>query len=112
MTKEPKFTTLYTDLIKKTMNITHDILLKQVMNHGITEDFLDKIYKLTKQFFALPTEEKQKYERDIGNVQGYGSDMILSDDQILDWIDRLFLTTYPEDQQNLKFWPEVPTGFR
>ncbi|KAF8085646.1 hypothetical protein N665_0655s0009 [Sinapis alba] len=84
----------------------------QVMNHGITEDFLDKIYKLTKQFFALPTEEKQKYARDIGNVQGYGSDMILSDDQILDWIDRLFLTTYPEDQQHLKFWPEVPTGFR
>ncbi|KFK33264.1 hypothetical protein AALP_AA6G351900 [Arabis alpina] len=84
----------------------------QVMNHGITEVFLDKIYKLTKEFFALPTEEKQKYARDIGNVQGYGNDMILSDDQILDWIDRLFLTTYPEDQQQLKFWPQVPMGFK
>ncbi|KAF2580124.1 hypothetical protein F2Q70_00007688 [Brassica cretica] len=41
-----------------------------MMNHGITEAFLDKIYKLTKQFFALPTEEKQKYAGDIGNVQG------------------------------------------
>uniref|UniRef100_A0A0D3B237 Fe2OG dioxygenase domain-containing protein n=1 Tax=Brassica oleracea var. oleracea TaxID=109376 RepID=A0A0D3B237_BRAOL len=29
---------------------------------------LDKIYKLTKQFFALPTEEKQKYAGDIGKT--------------------------------------------
>uniref|UniRef100_A0A1J3HBJ6 Protein SRG1 n=1 Tax=Noccaea caerulescens TaxID=107243 RepID=A0A1J3HBJ6_NOCCA len=84
----------------------------QVMNHGITEEFLDKIYELTKQFFALPTEEKHKYAREIGSTQGYGNDMILSDDQVLDWIDRLYLTTYPEDQRNLKFWPEIPNEFR
>ncbi|KAL1189120.1 Protein SRG1 [Cardamine amara subsp. amara] len=84
----------------------------QVMNHGIEEAFLDKIYKLTKQFFALPTEEKQKYAREIDNIQGYGNDMILSDDQVLDWIDRLYLTTYPEDQRQLQFWPQLPTGFR
>ncbi|KAL1189119.1 Protein SRG1 [Cardamine amara subsp. amara] len=84
----------------------------QVMNHGIEEAFLDKIYKLTKQFFALPTEEKQKYAREIDNIQGYGNDMILSDDQVLDWIDRLYLTTYPEDQRQLQFWPQLPTGFK
>ncbi|CAL9231007.1 unnamed protein product [Arabidopsis halleri] len=84
----------------------------QVMNHGITEAFLDKIYKLTKEFFALPTEEKQKCAREIGSIQGYGNDMILWDDQVLDWIDRLYITTYPEDQRQLKFWPQVPLGFR
>ncbi|KAF8090410.1 hypothetical protein N665_0477s0015 [Sinapis alba] len=42
----------------------------------------------------------------------YGNDMILLDDQVLDWTDRLYLTTYPEDQQQLKFWPEVPIEFR
>ncbi|XP_010446319.1 PREDICTED: codeine O-demethylase-like [Camelina sativa] len=84
----------------------------QVMNHGITEALLDKIYELTKQFFALPTEEKQKYAREIGSFQGYGNDMILSDDQVLDWVDRLYLITYPEDQRQLKFWPKIPIGFR
>ncbi|EOA20976.1 hypothetical protein CARUB_v10001311mg [Capsella rubella] len=84
----------------------------QVMNHGITEAFLDKIYKLTKEFFALPTEEKHKYAREIGSIQGYGNDMILWDDQVLDWIDRLYITTYPEEQRQLKFWPELPVGFR
>ncbi|KAG7551363.1 Oxoglutarate/iron-dependent dioxygenase [Arabidopsis thaliana x Arabidopsis arenosa] len=79
-----------------------DFLLMQVMNHGITKAFLDKIYKLTKEFCALPSEEKQKYARDIGSIQGYGNDMILWDDQVLDWIDRLYITTYPEDQRQLK----------
>ncbi|CAN7067661.1 unnamed protein product [Brassica rapa subsp. trilocularis] len=87
-------------------------VVQQVMNHGMTEAFLEKIYELTKQFFALPTEEKQKYAREIGSIQGYGNDMILSDDQVLDWIDRLYLTTYPEDQRKLHFWPEIPAGFR
>lgn len=82
------------------------------MNHGISEAFLDKIYEVTKQFFALPTEEKLKYSREIGSIQGYGNDMILSDDQVLDWIDRLYLTTYPEDQRQLKFWPQIPIEFR
>ncbi|CAA7049104.1 unnamed protein product [Microthlaspi erraticum] len=74
-----------------------------VMNHGITEAFLNKIYELTKQFFALPAEEKQKYAREINGYQGYGNDMILTDDQVLDWTDRLYLMTYPEDQRQLQF---------
>ncbi|EOA37408.1 hypothetical protein CARUB_v10011328mg [Capsella rubella] len=83
----------------------------QVMNHGISEALLDKVYKLTKQFFALPTEEKHKYARETGNIQGYGNDVIPANDQVLDWLDRLVLTTYPEDKRQLKFWPQVPTGF-
>ncbi|CAN6869391.1 unnamed protein product [Brassica oleracea var. botrytis] len=74
--------------------------------------FLEKIYEVTKQFFALSTEEKQNYARETGSFQGYGNDMILLDDQVLDWTDRLYLTTYPEDQRKLKFWPKVPIEFR
>ncbi|KAL1206587.1 Codeine O-demethylase [Cardamine amara subsp. amara] len=84
----------------------------QVMNHGIKEALLDKIYELTKQFFGLSTEEKLKYEKDIDSFEGYGNDEILYDDQVLDWFDRLYLTTYPKDQRKLKFWPESPIGFR
>ncbi|XP_009119935.1 anthocyanin synthase [Brassica rapa] len=83
----------------------------QVMNHGITEALLEKIYEVTKQFFALSTEEKQKYARETGSFQGYGNDMIRLDDQVLDWTDRLYHTTYPKDQRQLKFWPKVPTEF-
>ncbi|MBA0610668.1 hypothetical protein Godav_011482 [Gossypium davidsonii] len=84
----------------------------QAINHGITSTFLDKLREVARQFFALPSEEKKKYSREIGSIEGYGNDMILSEDQILDWTDRLYLILRPEDKQTLKFWPENPESFR
>lgn len=49
--------------------MNYDFYFKQVVNHGIAEALLDKIYELTKQFFALSTEEKQKYARETGSFQ-------------------------------------------
>ena len=39
-------------------------------------------------------------------------ELILSDHQILDWTDRLYLMVNPEDQRKFTFWPENPTDFR
>ncbi|KDP30220.1 hypothetical protein JCGZ_17002 [Jatropha curcas] len=38
--------------------------------------------------------------------------MVLLEHQILDWTDRLYLTLNPEDQRQLRFWPENPQTFR
>ncbi|PWA95190.1 2-oxoglutarate (2OG) and Fe(II)-dependent oxygenase superfamily protein [Artemisia annua] len=38
--------------------------------------------------------------------------MVLSENQTLDWTDRLYLTALPQDQQRLQFWPQNPTNFR
>ncbi|XP_010535842.1 PREDICTED: protein SRG1-like [Tarenaya hassleriana] len=84
----------------------------QLMNHGMTEELLDKVRELSRLFFGLPNEEKHKYARETGSTEGYGNDMILFEDQVLDWNDRLFLTTHPEGQRKLEFWPETPVGFR
>ncbi|XP_061991312.1 protein SRG1-like [Rosa rugosa] len=83
-----------------------------VINHGMTPEFLDKVREITKQFFAIPVEEKQKYLRPVDDYEGYGNDMVLSEQQTLDWTDRLYLTAYPPDQRRLKFWPEKPKSFR
>ncbi|KAK9697946.1 hypothetical protein RND81_08G071800 [Saponaria officinalis] len=84
----------------------------QAMNHGMSSTFLDEVREATKQFFNLPLEEKQKYSRGIKDYDGYGNDTVVSENQILDWTDRLFLTVYPEDQQKLQYWPEKPLAFR
>nr|AFK42268.1 unknown [Medicago truncatula] len=83
-----------------------------VINHGMTSSFLDKVREVSKQFFELPKEEKQKYAREPNNVEGYGNDTIYSENQRLDWCDRLFLKVHPEDQRNFKFWPLNPIDFR
>ncbi|XP_021765606.1 protein SRG1-like [Chenopodium quinoa] len=85
----------------------------QVINHGMTSLFLDELLDVTRQFFALPLEEKLKsaMEEDIFN--GYGNPaIVLAGDKPINRNDRLFLTVYPEDQRNLKFWPQKPSRFR
>ncbi|KAJ0090688.1 hypothetical protein Patl1_13930 [Pistacia atlantica] len=84
----------------------------QAMNHGIEKTFLDKVREVTKQFFALPQEKKLKYTREDGGIEGYGNDMIVLENQTLDWTDRLYLTVSPKDQRQLKYWPENPETFR
>nr|XP_011457663.1 PREDICTED: protein SRG1-like isoform X2 [Fragaria vesca subsp. vesca] len=84
----------------------------QVVNHGMTPEFLDQVREITKQFFAMPAEEKKKYLRPVDNIEGYGNDMVFSEQQTLDWTDRLYLTVYPPDKRKLKFWPENPKSFR
>ena len=67
---------------------------------------------VAKQFFALPENEKQKYARAVNESEGYGSDRVVSDKQVLDWSYRLTLTTFPEDKRRLNLWPENPNEFR
>ncbi|KAI3781969.1 hypothetical protein L2E82_11997 [Cichorium intybus] len=84
----------------------------QAINHGIEVSFLDKVHEISKQIFRLPVEEKKKYLRAENDLEGYGNDMVLSDNQTLDWTDRLYLTVLPKHQQKLQFWPQNPTHFR
>nr|GMC65150.1 codeine O-demethylase-like [Ipomoea batatas] len=84
----------------------------QAINHGISDDFLDKVGEIGKSFFALPMEEKQKYGRTADDTEGYGNDSVLSEHQILDWNDRLYLTVSPEEQIKYNLWPGNPENFR
>lgn len=74
--------------------------------------FLDEIRKVSRQFFHMPMEEKQKYARPVDGVEGYGNDLILFENQLHDWVDRLVLFVSPQDKQNLQYWPENPLYFR
>ncbi|CAI0629463.1 unnamed protein product [Linum tenue] len=84
----------------------------QVVNHGMTDSFVDRVHEISKQFFDLPKEEKHRYIREPDSIEGYGTDMIVAENQTLDWIDRLYLTLNPPNQVQLKFWPEKPETFR
>ncbi|KAG9153439.1 hypothetical protein Leryth_021014 [Lithospermum erythrorhizon] len=84
----------------------------QAINHGIRDSFVDEIQEMSHQFFSLPMEEKKNYARTVDDIEGYGTDSILSENQIIDWNDRLFLNVNPESQKKRQFWPENPPKFR
>ncbi|GKF53208.1 non-heme dioxygenase N-terminal domain-containing protein, partial [Tanacetum coccineum] len=84
----------------------------QTINHGIGSSLLEKVREIGIQFFKLPVDEKEKCLRDKDDVEGYGNDMVLSNNQTLDWNDRIYLTVIPQHQIKLQFWPQNPTHFR
>ncbi|KAH7660885.1 Iron/ascorbate family oxidoreductases protein [Dioscorea alata] len=43
----------------------------QVVNHGVEVELLEKVEAVTKEFFALPAEEKRKVKRGEVNPMGY-----------------------------------------
>ncbi|XP_076919637.1 protein SRG1-like [Bidens hawaiensis] len=84
----------------------------QAINHGIESSFLEKVREIGELFFRLSADEKKECLREEDDVEGYGNDMVLSDDQVLDWTDRLYLTVLPKDQRKIQFWPQNPPHFR
>jgi hypothetical protein len=74
--------------------------------------FLGEVMKVTREFYKLPLEEKQKYSNFVDGkefrMEGYGSDMVISEKQILDWCDRFYLVVEPESQRIYTLWPTQP----
>ncbi|XP_074302209.1 protein LATERAL BRANCHING OXIDOREDUCTASE 1-like [Silene latifolia] len=69
----------------------------QVINHGMTNLYLDDLLKITKQFFSLPLEEKLKSSTADDVFNGY----------------RIMVPCpVPKDQRKLQLWPENPLGIR
>jgi isopenicillin N synthase-like dioxygenase len=92
------------------------IYLVQATNHGIEASLMDAMMGASRDFFHQPLKEKQKYSNLIDGkhfqVQGYGNDMVVSQDQILDWHDRLHLRVEPEEDRDFTYWPKHPESFR
>ncbi|KAK9697953.1 hypothetical protein RND81_08G072300 [Saponaria officinalis] len=83
----------------------------QLVNHGVEGKLMDELHFVGKEFFSLPLEEKRKYSRTVEWFEGYGCD-IVSEDQPINWNDRLHLRILPVKQRNFKLWPEVVQNFR
>ncbi|KAI3916849.1 hypothetical protein MKX01_011485 [Papaver californicum] len=83
----------------------------QAVGHAIPKTLLDDVYNISKQFFDLPLEVKQRYASsnvdDVNDLQGFGSDSIkeTNADQVLDWSDYLNLVYEPVSDRKLQYWP-------
>ncbi|KAJ3680601.1 hypothetical protein LUZ60_016879 [Juncus effusus] len=84
----------------------------QLVNHGVPENLIGQLKADVIEFFSKSLEEKKAYEKQPGDVQGYGQTFVQSDEQKLDWSDMLNLMTRPTIDRKMKFWPTSPSTFR
>lgn len=84
-----------------------------LVNHGISEELMDRVRNVGQKFFELPVEEKEKYANDqsSGNLQGYGSKLANNASGQLEWEDYFFHLIFPEDKRDLSIWPKTPSDY-
>ncbi|XP_044979797.1 2-oxoglutarate-dependent dioxygenase 11-like [Hordeum vulgare subsp. vulgare] len=84
----------------------------QVKNHGIPDTVLENMRNDLEHFFRLPLDEKNRFGQLPGDLQGYGQAFVESENQTLDWCDRLYLVTQPPHDREMRPWPTTPVSFR
>ncbi|MED6193073.1 hypothetical protein PIB30_015506 [Stylosanthes scabra] len=84
----------------------------QMVNHGISTTSLKNMQNQVKRFFELPFQEKKRWAQKPGSLEGYGQAFVISEEQILDWNDMIFLKCLPTQNRKLDLWPQNPPEFR
>ncbi|XP_019178124.1 PREDICTED: protein SRG1-like [Ipomoea nil] len=84
----------------------------QLINHGVSSSLVEKVKTETKDFFHLPMEEKKKFWQEPGELQGFGSAFVHSQEQKLDWCDLFYIITLPTYLRKPDLFPNLPLPFR
>ncbi|KAL5774124.1 hypothetical protein ACOSP7_011681 [Xanthoceras sorbifolium] len=84
----------------------------QLINHEVSSCLVEKLKSEVDNFFKLPIEEKNKYRQHPGDIEGYGNNFVVSEQQKLDWGDMFALTTLPTHLRKPHLLPKLPLSFR
>ncbi|XP_074326896.1 S-norcoclaurine synthase 1-like [Apium graveolens] len=101
----------YQDEMKRLHLACQDWGFFHLINHGILEE-IEKMKKVTEEFFKLPLEERMLCAQPPNCSEGYGQAFVLSEDQKLDWGDMLYLLPLPVSHRKMNLWPKTPSSFR
>lgn len=86
-----------------------------IENHGLDRREVEEVERVVKGFFELPFEDKKSSVGTYTSTDnmGYGKNFVKSEDQPLDWIDRLAMKAAPKGATDgLSVWPNNPPNFR
>ncbi|KAL6964132.1 hypothetical protein U1Q18_035189 [Sarracenia purpurea var. burkii] len=101
--------------LSKLARVTKEWGVFLIVNHGIPASVLAGVEDVVKGFFGLSFKEKKESVGTYMNPDnmGYGRNFVKSEDQRLDWIDRLAVKVAPaETSDGLLVWPKKPANFR
>ncbi|KAK4857880.1 hypothetical protein QYF36_007580 [Acer negundo] len=84
----------------------------RLINHEVSSWLVEKFKSEIEDFFKLPLEERNKYSQLPGDIEGYGHNFVVSEEQKLDWGDMFHLTTLPTHLRKPHLLPNLPLSFR
>ncbi|KAI3428945.1 uncharacterized protein J3R85_008969 [Psidium guajava] len=84
----------------------------QVVDHGIDGKMIGEMYRLAREFFVLPAEEKLRYDMTGGKQGGFLVSSHLQGEAVQDWRELMVYLPYPVQSRDYSRWPDKPEGWR
>ncbi|OWM66438.1 naringenin,2-oxoglutarate 3-dioxygenase-like [Punica granatum] len=100
------------EICKKIVAACEEWGIFQVIDHGIDAKLIGDMTRLAKEFFALPAEEKLRFDMTGGKKGGFIVSSHLQGEAVQDWREIVTYFAYPIRSRDYTRWPDKPEGWR
>ncbi|PKU71892.1 naringenin,2-oxoglutarate 3-dioxygenase [Dendrobium catenatum] len=84
----------------------------QVVDHGVDAELIASMTRFAREFFALPAEEKLRFDMSGGKKGGFIVSSHLQGEVVQDWREIVTYFSYPIPARDYTRWPDKPEGWR
>nr|BAD34459.1 flavanone 3-hydroxylase [Eustoma grandiflorum] len=100
------------EICKKIVEACEDWGIFQVIDHGVDSDLISEMTMLAREFFALPPEEKLRFDMSGGKKGGFIVSSHLQGEAVQDWREIMTYFSYPIKARDYSRWPDKPEAWR
>ncbi|KAB1219056.1 Naringenin,2-oxoglutarate 3-dioxygenase [Morella rubra] len=100
------------EICKKIVEACEDWGVFQVVDHGVDTKLISDMTRLAREFFALPPEEKLRFDMSGGKKGGFIVSSHLQGEAVQDWREIVTYFSYPIRTRDYSRWPDKPEGWR
>ncbi|KDO71175.1 hypothetical protein CISIN_1g017946mg [Citrus sinensis] len=100
------------EICKKIVEACEDWGIFQVVDHGVDAKLISDMTRLATEFFALPPEEKLKFDMSGGKKGGFIVSSHLQQGEVVkDWREIVTYFSFPKQSRDYSRWPDKPEGW-
>ncbi|PON42671.1 Oxoglutarate/iron-dependent dioxygenase [Parasponia andersonii] len=99
------------EICKKIVEACEDWGIFQVVDHGVDTKLVAEMTRLAREFFALPPEEKLRFDMTGGKKGGFIVSSHLQGEAVRDWREIVTYFSYPLRLRDYSRWPDKPEGW-
>ncbi|KAB1219057.1 Naringenin,2-oxoglutarate 3-dioxygenase [Morella rubra] len=100
------------EICKKIVEACEDWGIFQVVDHGVDAELISDMTRLAREFFALPPEEKLRFDMSDGKKGGFRVSSHLQGEAVQNWREFVTYSSYPIRKGDYSRWPNKPEGWR
>ncbi|XP_072989964.1 flavanone 3-dioxygenase F3H1-like [Typha latifolia] len=100
------------DICQEIVAACEDWGVFQVVDHGVDAGLVAEMTRLAREFFALPPEEKLRFDMSGRKKGGFFVSSHLQGEAVQDWREIMTYFSYPIKARDYSRWPEKPEGWR